>query len=116
MLNGRKGKGRQKIEMKKMSNESNLQVTFSKRRSGLFKKVSEFCTLCGVDVPSLYSHLVRSSMQFIEAHCNTTLSDLNAQLTQMNNTLDNEKKRGDELSLLRKATRLSFGGLVQLMG
>ncbi|CAJ2630580.1 unnamed protein product [Trifolium pratense] len=142
MLNGRKGKGRQKIEMKKMGNESNLQVTFSKRRSGLFKKASEFCTLCGVDValvifsPSekvfsfghpdidmvINRYISRvplqnnSSMQFIEAHCNTTLSDLNAQLTQMNNTLDNEKKRGDELSLLRKATRLSFGGLVQLMG
>jgi len=36
--------------MKKMSNESNLQVTFSKRRSGLFKKASELCTLCGAYV------------------------------------------------------------------
>jgi len=36
--------------MKKMSNESNLQVTFSKRRSGLVKKASELCTLCGAYV------------------------------------------------------------------
>ncbi|GAU24317.1 hypothetical protein TSUD_49060 [Trifolium subterraneum] len=134
MSSGRKDKGRQKIEMKKMSNESNLQVTFSKRRSGLFKKASEFCTLCGVDValvvispsdkvfsfghPNIDTIINRyisqvplqnnSSMQFIEAHRNTTLSYLNAQLTQINNTLDNEKKRGDELSLSRKAIETQF--------
>ena len=50
MSSGKKTRGRQKIEMKKMSNESNLQVTFSKRRSGLFKKASTFCTLCGAYV------------------------------------------------------------------
>ncbi|OIT26867.1 agamous-like mads-box protein agl62, partial [Nicotiana attenuata] len=43
-------KGRQKIQMTKMSKESNLLVTFSKRRSGLFKKASELCTLCGVEI------------------------------------------------------------------
>ncbi|XP_010437330.1 PREDICTED: agamous-like MADS-box protein AGL62 [Camelina sativa] len=43
-------KGGQKIEMKKMKNEKNLQVTFSKRRFGLFKKVSELCTLCGAEI------------------------------------------------------------------
>lgn len=36
--------------MAKMENESNLQVTFSKRRSGLFKKASELNTLCGADI------------------------------------------------------------------
>ncbi|KAL9317338.1 hypothetical protein ACSQ67_013855 [Phaseolus vulgaris] len=46
----KKSRGRQKIEMKKMSKESNLQVTFSKRRTGLFKKASELCTLCAADV------------------------------------------------------------------
>lgn len=46
----RSTKGRQKIEMKKMKNESNLQVTFSKRRFGLFKKASELCTLCGAEI------------------------------------------------------------------
>ncbi|CAN0920889.1 Agamous-like MADS-box protein AGL62 [Linum grandiflorum] len=43
-------KGRQKVEMVKMVKDSNRQVTFSKRRSGLFKKASELCTLCGVDI------------------------------------------------------------------
>lgn len=46
----RKSKGRQKIEMTRMSKESNLLVTFSKRRSGLFKKASELCILCGAEI------------------------------------------------------------------
>ncbi|XP_073310023.1 agamous-like MADS-box protein AGL62 [Primulina huaijiensis] len=45
----RKGKGRRKVTMEKMENESNLQVTFSKRRSGLFKKASELSTRCGTE-------------------------------------------------------------------
>lgn len=42
--------GRQRIPMEKIPKKSHLQVTFSKRRSGLFKKASELCTLCGVEV------------------------------------------------------------------
>ncbi|KAD7477342.1 hypothetical protein E3N88_00478 [Mikania micrantha] len=46
----KKSKGRQKIQMARMEKESNLLVTFSKRRSGLFKKASELCILCGLDI------------------------------------------------------------------
>jgi hypothetical protein len=35
---------------RRYSKESDLQMTFSKRRSSLFKKASEFCTFRGVDV------------------------------------------------------------------
>ncbi|XP_073022772.1 agamous-like MADS-box protein AGL62 [Primulina eburnea] len=45
-----KTRGRQKIEMAKMSKARNLLVTFSKRRTGLFKKASELCTLCGAEI------------------------------------------------------------------
>ncbi|XP_059593756.1 agamous-like MADS-box protein AGL29 [Vitis vinifera] len=38
--------GRKKIEMKLISASDARQVTFSKRRSGLFKKASELATLC----------------------------------------------------------------------
>lgn len=44
----RKSTGRKKIEIKKVEKESNKQVTFSKRRQGLFKKASELCILCDV--------------------------------------------------------------------
>lgn len=46
----RSRKGRQKIQMVKIEKDSNLHVTFSKRRQGLFKKASELCTLCGVEI------------------------------------------------------------------
>ncbi|KAL8241168.1 hypothetical protein R6Q59_014523 [Mikania micrantha] len=42
--------GRQKIKIAKIQIKNHLQVTFSKRRSGLFKKASELCTLCGVEI------------------------------------------------------------------
>ncbi|KAL2324307.1 hypothetical protein Fmac_023365 [Flemingia macrophylla] len=50
MLNQTKKKstGRKKIEIKKLDKGSNKQVTFSKRRTGLFKKASELCILCNV--------------------------------------------------------------------
>src|SRR4051812_15012078 len=50
MSTERKGHGRKKIEMKKMSNESNMRVSFLKRRSGFLKKVSEFYTCCDANV------------------------------------------------------------------
>ncbi|KAM3377362.1 agamous-like MADS-box protein AGL62 [Capsicum galapagoense] len=46
----RRRKGRKRVYIVKMENESNLQVTFSKRRAGLFKKASELCTLCGAEI------------------------------------------------------------------
>ncbi|KAL8107214.1 agamous-like MADS-box protein AGL62 [Apium graveolens] len=42
--------GRQKLEMKKISNENHLLVSFSKRRAGLFKKASELCCLCSGEI------------------------------------------------------------------
>ncbi|KAE8725813.1 MADS-box protein FLOWERING LOCUS C [Hibiscus syriacus] len=46
----RSSRGRQRIEIKKLENESKRQVTFSKRRKGLFKKAKALSTLCGVEV------------------------------------------------------------------
>ncbi|KAK7260454.1 hypothetical protein RIF29_26509 [Crotalaria pallida] len=39
-----------KIEMKLMENKSARLVTFSKRKSGLFKKAMELSILCGVEI------------------------------------------------------------------
>lgn len=41
---------REKIEIKKISNATARQVTFSKRRRGLFKKAEELSVLCDADV------------------------------------------------------------------
>ncbi|XP_031279498.1 agamous-like MADS-box protein AGL29 [Pistacia vera] len=42
--------GRKKIEMKMVKDSSARQVTFSKRRNGLFKKANELATLCAAQV------------------------------------------------------------------
>ncbi|KAF3325733.1 MADS-box transcription factor 29-like protein [Carex littledalei] len=42
--------GRGKIEIKRIENTSNRQVTFSKRRNGLLKKANELAILCDAQV------------------------------------------------------------------
>ncbi|XP_007224359.2 agamous-like MADS-box protein AGL104 [Prunus persica] len=41
---------RVKLQIKRIENTTNIQVTFSKRRSGLIKKAYELSVLCDVDV------------------------------------------------------------------
>nr|GEV25635.1 agamous-like MADS-box protein AGL62 [Tanacetum cinerariifolium] len=42
-MNKKTSQGRKKIEIKKIEENSSRQVTFSKRRNGLFKKAAELC-------------------------------------------------------------------------
>ncbi|KAJ0561256.1 putative transcription factor MADS-type1 family [Helianthus annuus] len=46
----RKSKGLQKIQMARVEKASDLLVTFSKRRCGLFTNASELSILCGVEI------------------------------------------------------------------
>ncbi|KAL7236327.1 hypothetical protein ACSBR1_019577 [Camellia fascicularis] len=125
----RKGKGRQKITMTKMENESNLQVTFSKRRSGHFKKASELSILCGAEVGIIVFFLGKKAYSFghptvdmimdkflsrdaplnsgthqlVESHRSACVQDLNLQLTHVQALLDVEKQRDTALDQLRMA-------------
>nr|XP_017256044.1 PREDICTED: agamous-like MADS-box protein AGL62 [Daucus carota subsp. sativus] len=45
----KKTQGRKKIEIRKIIDEYSRQVTFSKRRTGLFNKASELCVLTGAE-------------------------------------------------------------------
>ncbi|XP_058763225.1 agamous-like MADS-box protein AGL29 [Vicia villosa] len=42
--------GRRKIEIVRVEDSAARQVTFSKRRTGLFKKANELAILCGVEI------------------------------------------------------------------
>uniref|UniRef100_A0AAU7LJ90 MADS1 n=1 Tax=Hippophae rhamnoides TaxID=193516 RepID=A0AAU7LJ90_9ROSA len=53
MVSKKKTQGRQKIEIKKIENKNSSQVTFSKRRTGLFKKACELSVLCDVEVATI---------------------------------------------------------------
>ncbi|KAI3748573.1 hypothetical protein L6452_11731 [Arctium lappa] len=126
--------GRQKIKIAKIQIKNHLQVTFSKRRSGLFKKASELCTLCGVEIaivvfspagkvfsfghPKVESivdrfltrnpNLNSTSLHFIEAHRIASIPELNMQLTHLLNELEAEKKRSETLDEMRKASQSQF--------
>ncbi|GAU50194.1 hypothetical protein TSUD_408820 [Trifolium subterraneum] len=134
MSSGKKTQGRQKVEMKMMTKRSNMQVTFSKRRNGLFKKASELSTLCGADVAlvlfspgqKVYSfghpnvntvidrylsqvpHQNSGTMQLIEAQRSANVSELNSRLTQINNILDFEKRGMDELSQIHSMIEAQY--------
>ncbi|KAJ7537505.1 hypothetical protein O6H91_11G008500 [Diphasiastrum complanatum] len=45
--------GRVKLEIKKIENPTNRQVTYSKRRNGLIKKAYELSVLCDIDIALL---------------------------------------------------------------
>lgn len=42
--------GRKKREIKKIESAASRQITFSKRRRGIFKKAEELSVLCDIDV------------------------------------------------------------------
>ncbi|XP_057951060.1 agamous-like MADS-box protein AGL61 [Malania oleifera] len=49
-LKKKKTAGRRKVAIKKIEDKRKRQITFSKRRQGLFKAASEVCVLCGVEI------------------------------------------------------------------
>ncbi|KAF5455834.1 hypothetical protein F2P56_025369, partial [Juglans regia] len=49
-IGGREIMARGKIQIKRIENETNRQVTYSKRRKGLFKKAHELTVLCDAKV------------------------------------------------------------------
>ncbi|XWS54565.1 hypothetical protein CRYUN_Cryun10bG0099800 [Craigia yunnanensis] len=65
---------RQKIQIKKIDNNAARQVTFSKRRRGLFKKAQELSTLCDAEIAlvvfsatgKLFEYSSTSTRQVIE--------------------------------------------------
>ncbi|XP_021910924.1 agamous-like MADS-box protein AGL62 [Carica papaya] len=105
----RKLKGRQMIEMVKIKKVTNLQVTFAKRRAGIFKKASEISMLCGAEIaviifspakkvfffvsPSVeklinrFSGLIEQPLSanrcMMDAHRNGCLQGLNSQLNKV---------------------------------
>ncbi|CAH2050261.1 unnamed protein product [Thlaspi arvense] len=126
----RKGKGRQKIDMAKIQNESHLQVTFSKRRLGVFKKANELATLCGAELgvlvfspggkaysfghPNVDTIIAKfNSFSPFEGQItsstgdrrNATTRELDRRLDEATQMLQNEKKRGKELKKMLQHER-----------
>ncbi|KAH7845871.1 hypothetical protein Vadar_006896 [Vaccinium darrowii] len=114
--------GRRKIEMRLIESKQARQVTFSKRRFGLFKKASELCTLTGCEIalvvfspsgkPFSFGHrcvniIIRRFLcdNPMESAPNqdphgSICSTLNQQYTELCAQLEAEKRRSRELGLL----------------
>ncbi|RWW43671.1 hypothetical protein BHE74_00050664, partial [Ensete ventricosum] len=60
--------GRGKIEIKRIENSTNRQVTFSKRRNGIIKKAREISILCDAHV----SVVIFSSSGKMSNYCTPT--------------------------------------------
>lgn len=126
-------RGRQKIEMKRIEDDEDRLVTFSKRRSGIYKKASELVAMCGVEVglfifsptgkafsfahPSIQSitdrFLNRNANQpavvdevqaLIDSHRKTMMDRQTQHLNSLLSRLDEAKQRGKALGRMTQAT------------
>lgn len=68
---GVKKMARERIKIKKIDNVTARQVTFSKRRKGLFKKAEELAVLCDVDVALIMFSATGKLFQFASSRCVT---------------------------------------------
>ncbi|KAG8391160.1 hypothetical protein BUALT_Bualt01G0158900 [Buddleja alternifolia] len=123
----RQSRGRQKIPIRLIANQDDLYATFSKRRLGLYKKASELCTLCGVDIgiiifsptgnpfsffhPSMESVIDRHRnhnqqisdfARIVDAHTRGRIENLNKRLDEMLDLKEEAKKRENQLDEVDK--------------
>ncbi|GLJ27798.1 hypothetical protein SUGI_0545550 [Cryptomeria japonica] len=98
--------GRGKIEIKRIESTTNRQVTFSKRRSGLFKKAKEISILCASDVAvivfnstgRLFDFASSSMKRILERYRNASGRGVwNNEYEQMLSQFRNLKKENEDL-------------------
>ncbi|KAM7253333.1 hypothetical protein ACFE04_025951 [Oxalis oulophora] len=102
--------GRGKIEIKRIENSSNRQVTYSKRRNGIMKKAKEITVLCDAKV----SLIIFASSGKMHEYCSasTSLVDIldqyhkqsgkrlwDAKHENLNNEIDRVKKENDSMQI-----------------
>ncbi|KAF9684174.1 hypothetical protein SADUNF_Sadunf04G0090300 [Salix dunnii] len=130
--------GRRKIEIEMVKDSNSRQVTFSKRRTGVFKKANELATLCAVQIaiivfspggkPFSFGHpgvefVARRFLNrdkkpkvsigsVVDSQQEARLEELNGQLNDALRKLHYERKRGE---LLEKAMKLK-GSEPKLIG
>ncbi|KAM3308759.1 floral homeotic protein PMADS 2 [Capsicum chacoense] len=102
--------GRGKIEIKRIENSNNRQVTYSKRRNGIIKKAREITVLCDAKV----SLIIFGTSGKMHEYCSpsTTMSDIldgyqkasgrrlwDAKHENLSNEIDRIKKENDSMQV-----------------
>ncbi|KAH7837976.1 hypothetical protein Vadar_020324 [Vaccinium darrowii] len=130
MDNNKKTKGRQRIDTsKRREREKDHHITFSKCRTGLYKKGSELCTLCGTQLAILIFSPSGKPFSFanpnieviarrvlennprsnensdgvMDAYRRNKINELNEKLTIVSQEEEGEKERGMKLGQMAKA-------------
>ncbi|KAL1292485.1 agamous-like MADS-box protein AGL11 isoform X4 [Arachis hypogaea] len=112
--------GRGKIEIKRIENTTNRQVTFCKRRNGLLKKAYELSVLCDAEVAlivfssrgRLYEYSNNNIRSTIERYkkacsdhsCTSTATEINAQYYQQESA-----KLRQQIQMLQNSNRHLMG-------
>jgi hypothetical protein len=123
----KKTKGRQKVELKRIDNQDDRLITFSKRRSGIYKNASELVVLTGAEItvivfspsgkplsfghPSVESVINRfledpssmdSTYHLVEARRRMRIEELARKYDEMQRQLDEKKETSHRLKGKRK--------------
>ncbi|GJV99114.1 agamous-like MADS-box protein AGL62 [Tanacetum coccineum] len=130
-MNNKTNQGRKKIEIKKIEENNSRQVTFSKRRNGLFKKAAELCVLTGAKIAIIVNSPGGRVFAFghpnVDALINTYLAngkdvdvdvdvgqsalptnDFNQHYAKVQRELELEKKRKDRIPEKKTKTCSEF--------
>ncbi|KAG6505809.1 hypothetical protein ZIOFF_038174 [Zingiber officinale] len=113
--------GRGRVQLKRIENKINRQVTFSKRRSGLLKKAHEISVLCDAEVAviifsakgKLYEYSTDSSMKNIleryEQYCYAEKALVSSELECQGNWHQECVKLKAKFEVLSKSQRHLMG-------
>ncbi|XP_041994183.1 agamous-like MADS-box protein AGL62 [Salvia splendens] len=113
--------GRKKIEIKKIECLSSRQVTFSERRSGLFKKASELCVLSGAEITIIVHSLGHPSADAVvnpylgggggdSDAAEVDAREFNRHYSDVSKKVEAEKKRRDVIEEEKRAEGCGGGG------
>ncbi|XP_047975504.1 MADS-box protein 04g005320-like isoform X3 [Salvia hispanica] len=112
--------GRGKVELKRIENKINRQVTFAKRRNGLLKKAYELSVLCDAEVAliifstkgKLYEYCSTSSMtKAVERYhrCSYDQTEANQSPNNDQNTYEEYLKLKERVEALQQSQRHILG-------
>ncbi|KAK8914209.1 Floral homeotic protein AGAMOUS [Platanthera zijinensis] len=115
-----------KVEIKRIENTANRQVTFCKRRNGLLKKAYELSVLCDADVAliifsgrgRLYEYANNSVKGTIERYMNTRVDNANSELVSQENSqyyLQEASKLRQQIISLQNSNRNLMGEALSTM-
>ncbi|XP_055826466.1 agamous-like MADS-box protein AGL62 [Solanum dulcamara] len=124
-MEGKKTAGRQKIPLEKIKKEANRYASFSKRRSGLYKKGSELVRECGVDLGIVLSSPTGKPYSFVHPTIDAVIDrfinptkelDLDTQVVaaEIRNNVIQNNDRLNEFDAREKAAKKKMRSIDQM--